>query len=122
MGNFDIVSINTEEYKCIIFSTSFETPLAHLNEINQKLLNHNLNDCKIVFDMLTHIGNNSDRFVEASYDGNKLNIDTFKHIQISKKHELRKTACNYFKDNLNILDYSILSSFQKKMIEKGIAI
>lgn len=122
MENFDIVSINDEEYKCIIFSTSFETPLTYLNDINQFLLNRDLNSCKVIFDMLTHMGNNSDRFVEAYFDGKTLNVDTFKHVQISKKHELRKAACNYFKDNINILDNSILSSFQKKMLEKGIAI
>ncbi|SDP93309.1 hypothetical protein SAMN05216565_11431 [Litchfieldia salsa] len=32
-----------QEYKCIIFSTTSETPLTYLNDINQILLNYNLN-------------------------------------------------------------------------------
>ena len=122
MENFDVMSIDLEDYKCIIFSTSFETPLTYLDDINEKLIKCDLDGCKVVFDMLTHIGNNSDRFIEVNFDGKSLDVNTFRHIKISKKHGLRKASSNYFKNHLNILDDSILTSFQKKMLQKGISI
>ena len=122
MKTYDIIRIENEDYKFIVFSTTYESPLAYAEEISKDLSYYNIKEAKVIFDMLLNMGNESDRFTEAYFDGNKFDISSFKSIDVSKKSKLRKISCNYFKTNMELLEYSILNSMQKKMLAHGLTI
>lgn len=123
MKNFDIQKLYNFEYNFIIYSTTFESPLTQLNEINAALKLNNINkNTRVLIDLLLSIGNTSERFVEATFDGEMLSRSSFKFVNIPKKHRLRRKACDYFKQNLFLLDNSVLNSSQKNLLSKGITI
>ncbi|CEQ21547.1 Uncharacterised protein [[Clostridium] sordellii] len=122
MDEYKILEINDENYKAIVFAQSYETPLLYLDEISLKLKKQGVYNCNIVFDMLLSMGNTSERYVEATFDGEKILENTIKHIDIDKKNNLRKLSLDFFKSNNDILKNSILNSLQIKMINKGIVI
>ncbi|SQC40077.1 Uncharacterised protein [Clostridium sporogenes] len=98
MENYEIIKIRHSEYECIIFSQSYETPFSYLDKICDELKNYNLFNCKVVFDMLLNIGNTSERFAEARFDGECFIDSTFQYIKVDKKNELRKIATDFFKE------------------------
>lgn len=122
MNEYNILKINNEDYKVIIFSNSYETPLLYLEDISNELKAQNLSNCKVVFDMLLCRGNTTERYTEAIFDGEQFVNSSFKYIKVDKKNELRKIALDFFKSDISMLENSILTSLQRKMINKGIAI
>lgn len=122
MNGYNILKVNNEDYKVIIFSNSYETPLLYLENISEDLKLQNISNCKVVFDMLLCKGNTTERYTEAIFDGEKFLDSSFKYIKVDKKNELRKIALDFIKSNTSILDDSILTSLQIKMINKGIVI
>lgn len=122
MNEYNILKINNEDYKVIIFSNSYETPLLYLEDISNELKAQNLSNCKVVFDMLLCRGNTTERYTEAIFDGERFVNSSFKYIKVDKKNELRKIALDFFKSDISMLENSILTSLQRKMINKGIAI
>lgn len=119
---FKIRPLEYNDYKFIIFSESYETPFSHLDKISRELKKSKTANCKVIFDMLFNMGNTSERFAEAIFDGSQFINSTFKYVKIDKKNQLRKCSVEFFKKKPEILDCSILNSIQKKMINKGIAI
>ncbi|MCK4260789.1 MAG: type II toxin-antitoxin system RnlB family antitoxin [Halanaerobiales bacterium] len=122
MNNYEIKRVNYENFSFIVFSQTYETPFSCLKEISKELLSYNAVKCKIVFDMLLNMGNTSERFVEAYFNGDEFEKTSFKCININKKNQLRRISCNYYKENKEMLEYSILNSAQKKMLSRGISI
>ena len=122
MKKYNILKINNENYKIIIFSNSYETPFLYLENIIEELKEQNLSACKVIFDMLLCRGNTTERYTEAIFNGEQFVDSSFKYVKIDKKSELRKIALNIIESNSLVLDNSVLTSLQKKMINKGIAI
>lgn len=122
MKRYDFEKIEYDEYKIMIFSTSYETPLRDITEISMELRNYIPPKAKVVFDLLLNMGNNKERYAEAYFDGNEFNKSSFRYITVDKKSEIRKFSCSYFMKNPDLLDNSILNSIQKKMLIKGITI
>lgn len=121
MKAYKVVNINKDDYKYLVLSTSFETPLTYLEEIDEELA-HCDGKYKVIFDLLLSIGNTSERFIEAMFDGESLIKTSFDYIEISKQSELRKLTTQILKENSDLLENSVLNSFQKKMLSKGITI
>lgn len=122
MNDYKIVSIDSDEYDVIIFSEEQRHPLSNLEEIELELMKLNLKNNKVLFDMILCRGNTSDRFIEFKIDGNMLIKSSMSILEIGKKHNIRKLSANILNDNKEMLENSILTSIQKKMILKGIAI
>ncbi|KEQ25186.1 type II toxin-antitoxin system RnlB family antitoxin [Paenibacillus tyrfis] len=121
MKTYDLVQIENKEYPYFVISTSYETPLTQLSQLTQELSAYQ-NAFKIVFDFLLCSGNSSDRFYEAFFDGKELIKTSFKNLNLDKKNELRKFSCDYFRNHKDYLENSVLNTYQKKMLEKGIVI
>ncbi|OMF59533.1 hypothetical protein BK141_25070 [Paenibacillus sp. FSL R5-0765] len=123
MKGYELLQLGCDDYEYLVLSTSFETPLTHLMDITTELNSKsNMNNFKVVFDLLLNMGNNSERFIEACYDGEQKSIYLFNVLKIDKKNNLRKISCEYLKQNNVFLDNSVLNSQQKKMISMGIPI
>ncbi|MEN3776546.1 type II toxin-antitoxin system RnlB family antitoxin [Priestia megaterium] len=122
LKNFDLESLEDYEYKFVVYSTSFETPFACIDEITEELKKQNNSNVKVLFDLLLSIGNTSERFVEAKFDGEMLCKSSFQYIKLDKKNSLRMRSRDYYRAHLFLLDNSVLNSSQIKLISKGICI
>lgn len=122
MKEYNILKINNQDYKVIIFSNSYETPLSYLEDISSELKNQSVPNCKVIFDMLLCRGNTTERYTEAIFNGKEFIKSSFKYVKIDKKNEIRKIAIDFINSNISILNNSILTSLQIKMISKGIII
>ncbi|WP_017825439.1 type II toxin-antitoxin system RnlB family antitoxin [Clostridium botulinum] len=116
------INVLREENKCIIFSTTYVSPLDFIKDIENELRNVINYSVEVVFDLLLSSGNSQERFGRINYTGNEFDMKSFQFINVPKKNDLRKVAVSYYKDKDENLDNSILTSMQKKMIKKGIAI
>ena len=122
MNKYSIIKINNKDYKAIIFSNTYESQLFYLEDITKELKNQKINNCKILFDNILTVGNTSERYTEAIFDGEEFINSSFKYVKIDKKSDIRKVSTDYMRSNISILDNSILTSLQIKMIKKGITI
>jgi len=87
------------------------------NDIN-KLTNKN--PIHIIVDHTLHNGIKSlDRFILITIDKNKENYPC-SIFNTTKNSPIRKISCNYFRNQPQLLEYSLLTSSQKKMLSKGI--
>jgi hypothetical protein len=122
MKRYDLVEIQSDDYQYFIFSTCAETPFASLNEITTELQEHREAGIKVIFDMLMNLGNSSDRYVEAYFNGTDFEKESFNNVKVNKSSTLREISCFYYRSHPQILNKSILNSMQKNMISKGLAI
>lgn len=125
MKNYNIINLdNNEQYTFYVFISSSNSPLTFLRNIFEDLSNYN-QDGNILIDQILHVGNNEKRFISIDYSRNSIteSIDEpdLKFVNIPKNDKFRKLSCQLLK-NSELLEYSILSSIQKRMINKGIAI
>ena len=122
MNEYSIIKISNEDYKVVIFSNTYESQLFYLEDITKELKNQKINNCKILFDNILIVGNTSERYTEAIFDGEEFINSSFKYIKIDKKSDIRKISTDYMRSNISILNNSILTSLQIKMIKKGVVI
>ncbi|MGG3990066.1 type II toxin-antitoxin system RnlB family antitoxin [Bacillus smithii] len=124
LKNFDLERLENSDYKFMVYSTSFETPFSSLEEITEQLRqrNNGTSNCKVIFDLLLSIGNTSERFVEARFDGESFDRSSFKYIKLNKKHYLRMKSRDFYSKHLFLLENSVLNSTQIKLLSKGICI
>lgn len=122
MKDYKIVSINYKEYDAIIFSEARISPLSNISQIEKELVELKLKENKVLFDMILCRGNTTDRFIECDFNGNSLVKSSMAVKIIGKKDGIRKLSTKYLGKNSDIVEKSNLTSIQKKMILKGIAI
>lgn len=122
MCQFKIVPLEKELYDAIIFSESYESPLAYLDEVTEEIKKQHMTNVKILFDVLLCMGNTSERFVEAFFDGKEFNLESFRVVELKKNDTLRQFCTSFFFENSELLEYSILTPVQKEFLKKGITI
>lgn len=120
MKYYNIEAIESDKY--IVFSTNYVSPLDFIKDIEAEL--SKLVDIKVevLFDLLLSSGNNSKRFARINYDGKHLDRRSFQFVDMDKRDSLRKVSANYYKYKSDLVEKSILTSIQKKLIVNGIAI
>lgn len=122
MCQFKIVPLEKELYDAIIFSESYESPLAYLDEVTEEIKKQHMTNVKILFDVLLSMGNTSERFIEAFFDGEAFDLESFQVVEVKKDDTLRQFCTNFFFENSELLEYSILTPIQKELLKKGITI
>ena len=123
MKRYDIKIIhNGTEEICMIFSTSYLSPLKFLSNIEKDLIDLSCANMEVIFDFFTSNGNAAERYAKAYFDGVNIVRDSFKYLRLGKDDNLRKISAQYYKDEKEKVDFSFVNSIQKKMIIKGIAI
>ena len=121
MKLYEILDINDIEYKNLIIICNANSPLEYLEDICSDLTKRNI-EGKILIDEILHVGNNDKRFIEFMFKPNiQYSEINLKFINIKKDNALRRISCNYIKEN-KLTQYSILTSIQKRMIDKGMSI
>ena len=116
MKNFEILKLNNLHYSHLIIAKSYENPLDELYLIEKEL------QCdfptKVVFDLLFVNGNSFNRFIEATYRNNKFDINSIK-IAPNIDSEIISQSTSFYQNNLDLLEYSILSDSYKFMLNTG---
>ena len=120
MKEYNILKLDSnEEYVNLIIMCNANSPFDYMEMIKDDLIKSNI-EGKIIIDQILHVGNTNKRFIGIDYKNGNLEIN-HDFVNISKGSLLRKVSCDYLKEN-KLIDYSILTSIQKRMIIKGIAI
>lgn len=108
---------NYNDIGCMIFSTSEYNPTDFLSNIEKDLIERKYIG-NVIFDLLLSNGNNYNRYIEANFDGTCFNSNSYELIE-SPKLELKKKSLNFYRENINFLENSILSKPIRFMIKKG---
>lgn len=126
MERYVLLKLNEEisDYSCMIVATSYSDPLESMEQI--ALLEANLkNECvqgTILFDMLTCVGDNSERYLTLAFDGTTFDLDSCQFIQVSKESNVRKLSMNAFQQLKDNLCNTVLNSKQINLLLHGVAI
>lgn len=121
MKMYDIIKLQNLEYDGLVIMCNANSPIDSLSSIYMELKNQNV-EGKILIDEILHVGNTDKRFIGFEFKHNQDQRDIeMKFVNLRKDNILRKISCEYLREN-NLVQYSILSSIQKRMIDKGIAI
>lgn len=114
MKDYDVIELNSSEEFCfLVIICRSESLYAYLPQIKNDLRGK---EGKIIVDQILHVGNTEKRFLSIDIEQNKQTV-----VPVPKSSNVRKISCEYLRKS-ELVDYSILSSIQKRMIKKGIAI
>lgn len=118
MKNYIIKEINKDDAKYLVFGTSVESPLYYLEEIKQEI--QCFNGERIIIDQLLQTGNGENRFIVLSYTNGDFDLNSI-HISSNKNtcSCIKSFGCDFLRNHLSILEYSILLSEQKEAIING---
>ena len=119
---FEVLESSNSRYKFMLFCTSYHSSLNNLKNVEYQIRKIHPYECKMVFDLLLKGVSNSERFIEASFDGKDFIPGSFRLVKVNKKDSLRKLIVSFLNDHRQILEASVLNSVQKKMISKGLVI
>ena len=119
MDKYKIIKLdNDTAYSYLVVLCSSESPYLYLEEIADELKSKQQTE-KILLDQILHVGNNDKRFLEFQFSNKRL-IDA-KFVNIKKGSIYRVKSCDYLR-NYDVLENTILTSIQYRMISKGIVI
>ncbi|ADQ45555.1 hypothetical protein Calkro_0662 [Caldicellulosiruptor kronotskyensis 2002] len=118
---FIIKEVYNTEYKVmvIVLDSVFLTEI--LDEIERELEYLKVKG-NVLIDTLLFNGNNDERFISIYFDGQKFDLGSYKIVKFKKDSSFRRITSDYLRVNKEILEYSILNDFQRKLIKKGIDI
>ena len=108
-------------YDAIIINKTSNSTFDILKTISNTLAKQGIKG-SILIDNLLHSGNTKERFIEARFENQSFDMNSFKFANISKKSPLRKIICDWLKENPENLESSILTTTQQKMILHGLVI
>lgn len=120
MMNKELEYIHIEDKKYIeyIIQLTYKSPLNYLKEISKEM-NHYGKTGYLLMDTFLHSGKVENRFIEMYWNGKSIDQDNIKYIKVLQ-NKYKKITNNYIRKNKDILENSILSELQKKMILNGI--
>lgn len=119
---FSIKQIDLEKYLGIVYSCSYDSHLSYLLDIEHQLKELGLKSGHILFDTLLSKGNSSTRFFEAKFENGKFIKSSFKNIEVPKNSEVRRLACEFYRESGINLNNSLLTEAQKRIIRKGLVL
>lgn len=108
-------------YTAIVVTKTSDSPFDFLTSISEVLANQNIEGLVLV-DELLHSGNGEERFFEARFEKRTFDMTSFRFVNIPKNSRLRAVVCDWLRENPERLEYSDLTSAQRKMITKGLVI
>lgn len=115
---YKIVPLEDEQtYAYLIIICTPHSPYDYIGDISK-----NLDATKqgtILVDQILHVGNTEKRFMTFQFNGNEINNGDF--VTVKKDNKIRKLTCDFLNDS-GLVDSSILTSIQSRMIKKEIVI
>lgn len=121
MSKFNVIELEKSAYDTCVIVQTHESLYELKNELTPLITMLHSNN-KILFDTLFHSGNSTDRFIEFEINDGEIDWETAQVARITKQDSLRSIIANRIKGDVELINNSILSSIQKKMIAKGMGI
>ena len=118
MNNFEMIMISEEKANILVVMKTNEPPFDYLTEIEASLRERHYVG-SVMIDELLHSGNTEERFIYGYFDGKRFDNGRFAFKFVSKKSKLREHVCVYLLQDMESLEYSILTTRQQKLIEHG---
>ena len=119
MDKYNIIDLENSDYDILVIMYTANSPMDILSLIYDDLKSRK-STCKILIDEILHVGNTEKRFISLDFNKDE-QFSNIKFVNVNKGDVIRKISCKYLNDN-NLIEYSILSSIQKRMMSKGIAL
>ncbi len=111
--------LDNDGFDMLLLLANSDAPLTLLNEIENTGLK--LKSIRILIDQILHCGNTDERFIALELIDGKLVESSICFVNIDKCSKIREISSRLLCDN-NLVESSILSTIQKRMLGKGIAI
>lgn len=115
MSNLEVAKLNNSKYGYLVFSTSYTNSILDVESVSNDLRESKCAPGALLFDLLLVNGNAFNRFVEAYYDGEKIDPKTYNIVEIVDKSITDKSQ-KFYKNNSRLLDNSILTYSEKRKI------
>jgi len=114
MINYLLKQLNNDQYYLICMD--YNSILNYLDEVeNEPLLQSNTGE--LIIDQLLVAGNGKNRFLTCQFSCGEIMLDTARNISISDSY--RRISSEFFKQNIDLLRYSILTESQVESIRQG---
>lgn len=110
--NYKINYLN--DNTAIVFSINYISPTNQLDRITEEFNKNNFKGT-VIFDLLLNNRYGSQRLFEGSFDSK---FKEFKDISISLESSLITILNKFYADNIDLLEYSVLSETEKYLIKK----
>ncbi|HDR4886205.1 type II toxin-antitoxin system RnlB family antitoxin [Bacillus cereus] len=126
MQRYTLVQLNetVDYYPCMVLATSYLDPLESMEQIS--LLENDLRRIsvsgKILFDMLSYIGDNSERYLTVEFNGEAFDLNSFEFVQFPKGSRVRKESMEAYRKLNEGLYNTVLNSNQIQLLLRGVAI
>lgn len=121
MGKFNVIELKEHKYNACIIVQTHESLQELKGELMDRVNKSNIHG-KIIIDTLFHVGNVKDRFIEVCSVNGNLDWSSAQIANISKQDEIREVIARTLKKFPDIINNSILSNIQKKLISRGVGI
>lgn len=121
MNLTNVIKLFDNEYSLCVIIQTYRSLQEVKTEINKEISFVKI-DGKIIFDTLFHVGSSEDRFIEVEANNGILEWSTSKCVYLDRENEIRKKVSETLRDNISILDNSVLTNVQKRLIGKGLVI
>lgn len=115
---FNIVITNDFKYSVIIIDKTSEPPTYLLSKLKDELISNGVSG-HILIDSLLYSGNSSERFIEANFLDGNFDEGSFQFVDIERGNIIRKITSDYLRKNEELINFSILSTMQKRLVAKG---
>ncbi|MNW61741.1 hypothetical protein D3C74_398260 [compost metagenome] len=112
-------ALNSSGFNALLILTNSDSPLNPISEIEK--ITSKFKNSRILIDQILHCGNTDERYISLEIADGKVNKSSICFFTISKGDIIREESRKILCDN-NLIEFSILSNIQKKMLKKGISI
>lgn len=105
--NFTIENSTDIRYVAIVIATNINGPFSDIPLLNKELTSNNIKKGIILFDLLVSHGKGYNRFATMTFNGNKLNMKSFKVEKVSE--EIKIYCAEFYKNHFDLNQKTILN-------------
>lgn len=117
-----IVTKTVDGFNALVALKPYSLVSVELPNINVAMKELGVKDGVILIDRLLSMGNVEDRFIEATVENGAVVPSSLKPVAIKKKSVARQQATALLKKHEEVLEYSLLTEVQKRIIRRGLTL
>ncbi len=117
MNGFVIEKLNNDEYDLFLLCLSFESIVNYLNDIesSEQIVGKS---GVLLIDQLLVTGNSDNRFISCKYISGKIDINST--TKVIPEERMKELSLRLLSENKGCYKNSILTSYERQCIDKGI--
>ncbi|MFC0190496.1 type II toxin-antitoxin system RnlB family antitoxin [Fictibacillus aquaticus] len=126
MQRYTLLQLNgkVNHYAGMVVAISYLDPLENMEQISrlESDLKHYSMSGKILFDLLSYVGNNSERYLTLEFNGERFDLNSCEFVQFPIESDIRKKSMEVFKQLNEGIFNTVLNSNQIKLLLHGVVI